>query len=94
MAGWNQNPDGKFLRSVNPPGSPYVVIVGKDGRIKNQWFGIAPASAGTFVTEFNSAVDALINPPVITRSNKPGPIPSNSGGKPNVGGSAKAASGQ
>jgi len=79
-AGWSTNPDGKFLRSINPPGSPYVVIVGKDGRIKNQWFGISAASAASFVQEVDLAVETLLNPPAIPpKSSKPGPRPSNSG---------------
>ena len=74
--GWSQNPDGKFLRSINPPGSPYVVLVGKDGRVKYQWFGISADLATKFVTEVDAAVESMLNPAPVPPKRGNGPVSS------------------
>ncbi len=74
--GWSQNPDGKFLRAINPPGSPYAVLVGKDGRVKYQWLGISSGTAPKFVTELEAAIEAMLNPPPVAPKRGTGPISS------------------
>lgn len=58
-AGWAKDSKGDFLRYVNPPASPFLILVDKKGQVVKTWLGFGTDSTPAFVAEMNSALNEL-----------------------------------
>ena len=58
-AGWANDSKGEFLRYVNPPASPFVILVDKQGQVAKTWLGFGADSSAGFVSELNTALKEL-----------------------------------
>jgi len=57
--GWAKDAKGEFLRYVNPPASPFLILVDKKGQVVKTWLGFGADSTSGFVTEMNTALAEL-----------------------------------